>query len=119
MKPSAFVINTARGNIIDEEALVQALSAGQIAGAGLDVFESEPKVHPALIGMRNVTLLPHIGTATAETRFKVVMLAANNLIAFLQGQHSPNLVNPNASVYGAMRRNTGLAFCDEVNSKST
>jgi len=94
MKPSAVIINTARGNIIDEEALVQALSGGQILGAGLDVFENEPKVHPALIGMSNVTLLPHIGSATAETRFKMAWLAAENLIAFLKGQRPPNLVNP-------------------------
>src|ERR1700733_9887669 len=94
MKPSAFIINTARGNIIDEEALVQALSAGQILGAGLDVFENEPKVHPALIGMSNVTMLPHIGSATADTRFKMASLAAENLIAFLKGQRPPNLVNP-------------------------
>jgi glyoxylate reductase len=94
MKPSAFVINSARGNIIDEEALAQALGAGQIQGAGLDVFENEPKVHPALIGMNNVTLLPHIGSATAQTRFKMAALAAENLIAFLQGRRPPNLVNP-------------------------
>ena len=94
MKPSAVLINTARGNIIDEEALVQALSGRQILGAGLDVFENEPKVHPALIGMSNVTLLPHIGSATAETRFKMAWLAAENLIAFLKGQRPPNLVNP-------------------------
>ena len=63
MKPTAFVINTARGNIIEEAALVEALRAGKLGGAGLDVFEHEPKVHPALIAMKNVVLLPHIGSA--------------------------------------------------------
>ena len=94
MKPSAFIINTARGNIIDEEALVQALAAGQIRGAGLDVFENEPKVHPGLMRLNNVTLLPHIGSATAETRSRMAGLAAQNLIAFLDGRRPPNVVNP-------------------------
>lgn len=94
MKKSAILINTARGNIIDEEALVHALRAGQIQGAGLDVFEHEPKVHPALIEMKNVTLLPHIGSSTAVTREKMAGLAADNLIAFIKGQRPPNVVNP-------------------------
>ena len=94
MKPSAFIINTARGNIIDEEALVQALAGGQIRGAGLDVFENEPKVHPGLIELNNVTLLPHIGSATAETRSRMAGLAVENLMAFLDGRRPPNVVNP-------------------------
>ena len=85
MKPTAFVINTARGNIIEEEALVAALEAGKLAGAGLDVFEQEPKVHPALIAMKNVVLLPHIGSATAETRLRMALLATVNLLAALEG----------------------------------
>jgi phosphoglycerate dehydrogenase-like enzyme len=71
MKPSAFVINAARGPIVDEEALVQALQAGRRAGAGLDVFEDEPRVHPALIAMDDVTLSPHVGSATADTRLRM------------------------------------------------
>jgi glyoxylate reductase len=96
MKPSAYLINTARGNIIEEEALVEALQAGRLGGAGLDVFEREPKVHPALIEMDNVVLLPHIGSATAETRLRMALLASANLLAALNGQRPPNLVNPEA-----------------------
>jgi glyoxylate reductase len=96
MKPTAYVINTARGIIIEEQALVEALEAGKIAGAGLDVYEHEPRVHPALIAMNNVVLLPHIGSATAETRLRMALLAAANLLAALDGQRPPNLVNPEA-----------------------
>jgi lactate dehydrogenase-like 2-hydroxyacid dehydrogenase len=94
MKPTAFVINTARGSILDEGALVQALQAGQLRGAGLDVFEREPQLHPALIGMNNVVLLPHVGSATGETRLRMALLAAENLVAALHGKRPPNLVNP-------------------------
>jgi lactate dehydrogenase-like 2-hydroxyacid dehydrogenase len=94
MKPTAFVINTARGNIIEEEELVKVLQAGKLGGAGLDVFEHEPKVHPALIAMENVVLLPHIGSATAETRLGMALLASVNLLAALNGQRPPDLVNP-------------------------
>lgn len=94
MKPSAFLINTARGKVVDEEALVKALQAGQIAGAGLDVFEGEPRVNPALLEMCNVVLTPHVGSATAETRLKMAMLAAENLLAALDGRRPPNVVNP-------------------------
>jgi glyoxylate reductase len=96
MKPSAFVINVARGPVVDEEALVQALQAGRLAGAGLDVFENEPKVHPALMILDNVTLMPHVGSATAETRLRMAMLASENLLAALRGDRPPNLVNPEA-----------------------
>ena len=96
LKPSAFVINAARGPIIDEEALVQALRAGRLAGAGLDVFEDEPRVHPALLAMENVTMTPHLGSATAETRLRMAQLAAQNLLAALRGERPPNLVNPEA-----------------------
>jgi len=96
MKPGAFIINAARGPIIDEEALVQALQAGRLAGAGLDVFENEPQVHPALLTMDNVTLSPHVGSATAETRLRMAMLASQNLLAALRGERPPNLVNPEA-----------------------
>jgi len=94
MKPSAFLINTARGKVVDEEALVAALKARQIAGAGLDVFEKEPHAHPALAQLANVVLAPHVGSATEETRFKMAMLAAENLVAALDGRRPPNPVNP-------------------------
>jgi glyoxylate reductase len=96
MKAGAFVINVARGPIVDEEALVQALESGRIAGAGLDVFENEPRVHPSLLTMNNVTLLPHVGSATAETRLRMAELAAENLLTGLRGERPPNLVNPEA-----------------------
>jgi lactate dehydrogenase-like 2-hydroxyacid dehydrogenase len=96
MKPSAIIINAARGPIIDEEALVGALQAGRLAGAGLDVFENEPKPHPALMTMENVTMMPHVGSATAETRLQMALLASKNLLAALRGERPPNLVNPEA-----------------------
>lgn len=96
MKPTAILINTARGQVVEEEALVQALQAKRITGAGLDVFEHEPRVHPALLKMPNVVLTPHVGSATAETRFKMAMLAAENLLAGLEGRRPPNVVNPEA-----------------------
>jgi glyoxylate reductase len=94
MKPTAFLINAARGPVVDEEALVSALQDGTIAGAGLDVFEAEPQLHPALLSLPNVVLMPHIGSATGETRLKMAMLAAENLLAALEGKRPPNLVNP-------------------------
>jgi lactate dehydrogenase-like 2-hydroxyacid dehydrogenase len=97
MKPTAFLINTARGKVVDEEALVAALKTRQIAGAGLDVFEHEPHLHPELSGLENVVLLPHVGSATAETRLAMAMLAAENLIAALEGRRPPNLVNVEVS----------------------
>jgi glyoxylate reductase len=86
MKRTAYVINSARGPIIDEEALVAALRAGEIAGAGLDVFEQEPAVHPGLLEMDNVVLLPHLGSATTETRAAMASLAADNVLAVLRGE---------------------------------
>jgi len=96
MKPTAFLVNTARGKVVDEEALVEALESKKIAGAGLDVFEHEPHLHPKLAGLANVVLVPHLGSATSETRFKMAMLAAENLLAALDGRRPPNLVNPEA-----------------------
>ncbi|MBT3256510.1 MAG: D-glycerate dehydrogenase [Deltaproteobacteria bacterium] len=94
MKPSAFVINTARGEIIREADLVKALTEKKIAGAGLDVFENEPKIHPGLLKMNNVVILPHIGSASMETRTKMGLIAASNLIAKFKGEIPPNCLNP-------------------------
>lgn len=86
MKPGAFLINSARGDVIDEAALVEALGAGEIAGAGLDVFEKEPQVTPALLKMENVVLLPHLGSATQETRKAMGMRVVENIEAFFNGE---------------------------------
>ena len=86
MPPHAMLINIARGEVVDEPALIAALEAGGIAGAGLDVYEHEPEVPPALLAMENVTLLPHIGSATLETRTAMGMLAAENILAQFAGR---------------------------------
>ncbi len=92
MKPQAFLINIARGDIIEEAALVSALEAKKIAGAGLDVYEHEPKVSAALLAMENVTLLPHLGTAALEIREAMGLMAVENLRAFFDGKPVPNVV---------------------------
>ena len=92
MKPTAFLVNSARGDIVDEAALVQALDAGIIAGAGLDVFEREPAITKALTTMPNVCLLPHLGSATVETRIAMGMTVVENLTAFFDGREPPNRV---------------------------
>ncbi len=89
MRETAYLVNTARGPIVDEAALVDALRNGQIAGAGLDVYEREPLVHPGLLGLENVALLPHLGSATIETRTAMATLAAGNALAVLRGEHPP------------------------------
>jgi glyoxylate reductase len=94
MKPSAYLINTSRGPVVDEQALVQALKHGLIAGAGLDVYEEEPKLAPELTALDNVVLLPHLGSATVETRARMSVMAAENILAGLRGERPPNLVNP-------------------------
>lgn len=94
MKDSAYLINTARGPIVKEEALVSALENGEIAGAALDVYEHEPLVHQRLIGMNNVVLAPHTGSATVETRNRMAEMVADNVIAALNGDTPPNWVNP-------------------------
>ena len=94
MKKSAYLINTSRGPVIDEKALVKALKDREIAGAGLDVYEDEPKLARGLAKLDNVVLTPHIASATFETRAKMATMAATNLIAALKGERPPNLVNP-------------------------
>ena len=93
MKPSATLINIARGGIVDDAALAQALAKGQIAAAGLDVFEGEPQVHPDLLKVPNVVLTPHIASSTMPTRLAMAQLAAKNLIAYLGGQAPVTPVN--------------------------
>lgn len=92
MKAGSYLVNTARGPLVDEEALAGALRSGHLAGAGLDVFEREPHVHPALLDLPNVTLLPHIGSATRQTRTRMAMTAARNVHAVLSGDPPPNPV---------------------------
>ena len=96
MKPTAILVNAARGPIVDEAALVRALQQGKIAGAGLDVYEEEPKVNPGLLGMENTILLPHIASASIETRMRMATMAAENVVAGLAGRRPPNLLNPEA-----------------------
>jgi glyoxylate reductase len=94
MKKTAFLINTARGAIVDESALVRALKDRKIAGAGLDVFEHEPRVHPELKKMRNVVLAPHVGSATVEVREQMANIVVDNILALMEGRRPPNCVNP-------------------------
>ncbi len=93
MKPTAFLINTSRGPVIDEEALVEALESKTIAGAALDVYEKEPVIHPGL-KRPNVVLAPHIASASLETRTKMACMAAENVVALFKGQRPPNILNP-------------------------
>ena len=94
MKPTAYFINMARGPVHDEAALVTALRDGWIAGAGLDVYEHEPQIDPGLRALDNVVLLPHLGSAATETRRRMAIMAAENLLAVLAGQPCANVVNP-------------------------
>jgi glyoxylate reductase len=93
MKPTAYLINTSRGAVVDEAALVHALEGGKIAGAALDVFENEPLIHPGL-KRSNVVLAPHIASASIETRTKMACMAAENVVALFKGQRPPNMLNP-------------------------
>jgi glyoxylate/hydroxypyruvate/2-ketogluconate reductase len=94
MKPTATLINIARGGVVDDAALAAALQQGRIAAAGLDVFEGEPSVHPGLLQVPNVVLTPHIASATVATRRAMAGLAADNLIAALTGGKPPAPLNP-------------------------
>ena len=96
MKPTAHLINVARGGIVDDEALISALRQRRLSGAGLDVFEGEPKLNPGFLDLDNVALTPHIGSSSRATRMAMAMTAADNLIAALAGQRPPNLLNPDA-----------------------
>ena len=96
MKPTAYLINTSRGPVVDEAALAEALENKKIAGAALDVYENEPKVNPALVGRKDVVLTPHIASASVDTRTKMAVMAANNVLALFQGKKPPNALNADA-----------------------
>ncbi|MGH9712067.1 MAG: 2-hydroxyacid dehydrogenase [Candidatus Acidiferrales bacterium] len=96
MKRTAYLVNTSRGPVVDEAALAEALEKKQIAGAALDVFENEPKAHPALITRKDVILTPHIASASIDTRTKMAVMAANNVVAFFEGRRPPNALNADA-----------------------
>jgi lactate dehydrogenase-like 2-hydroxyacid dehydrogenase len=96
MKPTAILIHAARGGVVDDTALVEALRQNRIAAAGMDVYENEPKFNPEFLKLKNVVLTPHIASATTSTRRNMALLAAKNLIAALNGKRPPNLLNPEA-----------------------
>jgi glyoxylate reductase len=93
MKPSAYLVNSARGPIVEERALVRALAEGRIAGAGLDVYEHEPRPEPELMALPNVVFTPHIGSADRETRDAMANVVADNVLAVLEGERPPNCWN--------------------------
>jgi lactate dehydrogenase-like 2-hydroxyacid dehydrogenase len=97
MKPTAILINSTRGGVVDDAALIAALQSGVIRAAGLDVFENEPRLNPGFLKLDNVVLMPHIGSSTEATRRAMAMTAARNLVAALTGGRPPNLLNPEAA----------------------
>jgi len=107
MKPTAYLVNAARGPIVDETALVEALKEKRIAGAALDVYEEEPAMAPGLADLDNVVLLPHIGSATHDTRGKMASMAATNAVAHLRRERAPNTVNPDVYESDAYRARAG------------
>ena len=104
MKPTAYIVNTSRGPAIDEAALVRALKEHRIGGAGLDVYENEPAIAPGLAECDNVVLLPHLGSASQETRDKMATMAATNALALIRGEKAPNTVNPEVYDTDAYRK---------------
>ena len=110
MKPTAILINTARGPIVDEKALLSALKQKKIAAAGLDVYEKEPKLTPGLSKLENAVLLPHIGSATNDTRGQMAVVAARNAIAMLRGKRPKNIVNPEVFDSSEYLRRIGKSF---------
>src|SRR5262249_8364968 len=94
MRASAYLVNTARGPIVDEKALVRALKGKRIAGAALDVYEREPMVEPGLINLPNAVLTPHLGSAALDTRERIAGIVVENIIAVIEGRRPPNIFNP-------------------------
>jgi glyoxylate reductase len=103
MKPTAVLVNTSRGPVIDEQALARALRNGQLFAAGLDVFEREPSVHPDLLACETAVVIPHLGSATVHTRLAMANLAVDNLLAALEGERPPTLLNPQVWEYRTSR----------------
>lgn len=104
MKPTAILVNAARGGVVDDAALLAALREGRLAGAGLDVFENEPALDPGFLRLQNVVLTPHIASSTEATRRRMALMAAENLVAALTGKRPPNLLNPDVIETAAKRR---------------
>ena len=94
MKPTAILINASLGGVVDDLALIEALRKGNLAAAGLDVFENEPKLQPGFLELKNVVLTPHIASSSKATRLRMAMLVAQNLVAAMTGKTPPNLLNP-------------------------
>jgi glyoxylate reductase len=94
MRATTYLVNTSRGPVVDEKVLAEALGKGQIAGAALDVYEEEPRVEPALLGLKNVVLTPHIGSGGWDTRLRIAHVVVDNVVAVLSGRRPPNLYNP-------------------------